>query len=238
MESLNQRLKHAAMILAIFNRCNGISLPCARLLFLAISFCGLSLFAQTLETEGTVMIASSAEITFRAKERIILKPGFVAKSGCKFLATVGASSNSSAGMLSPSSSSSTIVAKSEVENINGSNDADSIQALAKQPEDGAESAIPQRFSLAQNYPNPFNPETAIGYQLPEAGFVSLSIYNMLGQRVVTLRDEHTPAGYHQAIWDGRGEAGRDVASGIYLYRLEVKGDNGGFVAVKKMNLLR
>ncbi len=75
--------------------------------------------------------------------------------------------------------------------------------------------IPEKFSLSQNYPNPFNATTIIEYQLPEVSFVDLSIYNILGQRVVTLVDGMQEAGWHSIEWNAAG-----VASGIYFYRIQ------------------
>ena len=94
--------------------------------------------------------------------------------------------------------------------------------------------VPARYSLAQNYPNPFNPLTTIRYELPSAGRVSLKVYNMHGQLVRTLVDEHVSAGYHTLVWDGRDEFGQAVSSGIYYYRMVA----GTFVETKKMALLR
>ncbi len=89
--------------------------------------------------------------------------------------------------------------------------------------------IPQTFKLSQNYPNPFNPTTAIGYQLSAVSDVELSVYNLLGQKVVTLVSERQAAGYYKVEWDASG-----FASGVYYYRIEA----GEFVDVKKMILLR
>ena len=88
---------------------------------------------------------------------------------------------------------------------------------------------PLSFSLSQNYPNPFNPTTKINYELPMTNYVNLSVYNLLGQEVITLVDEKQNAGYYQVQWD----ASR-FASGVYYYRIEA----GEFVDVKKMILLR
>ncbi len=96
------------------------------------------------------------------------------------------------------------------------------------------SNLPQQFQLMQNYPNPFNPETTIRYHLPEAIPVKLSIYNMLGQKIKTLVDAKQTAGEYRIRWNGRDESGREVASGIYLYRLKA----GDFVSTKKMLLLQ
>ncbi|MCG3157121.1 MAG: hypothetical protein DKINENOH_03752 [bacterium] len=85
---------------------------------------------------------------------------------------------------------------------------------------GAIALVPEQFELLQNFPNPFNPETSIRYNLPEAAVVSLVIYDQLGRKVRTLVNQAAqPAGYHSAVWDGRDEAGRAVATGIYLYKV-------------------
>ena len=78
--------------------------------------------------------------------------------------------------------------------------------------------IVNEFALHQNYPNPFNPQTTIKFSLPEAQLVNLSVYNMLGQQVLTLVDRELPAGYHTAKW----YAG-NIASGVYIYRLTSNG---------------
>jgi hypothetical protein len=101
--------------------------------------------------------------------------------------------------------------------------------------------LPSEFRLYQNYPNPFNPETEIKFQLAQDSYVTLSIFNVSGERIRTLVNEQKEAGYHRAIWDGRDESGRQVASGIYLYRIEATpSDNEArpFAAVSKMTLLR
>ena len=94
--------------------------------------------------------------------------------------------------------------------------------------------LPMKFSLQQNHPNPFNPATMIEFSLPRKGKVELSIYNLLGQRVRVLMVESKPAGMYSAVWDGRDANGREVASGIYFYRLRA-GEN---LATKKMLLLK
>ncbi|RMG67772.1 MAG: choice-of-anchor B family protein, partial [Calditrichaeota bacterium] len=79
---------------------------------------------------------------------------------------------------------------------------------------------PGDFQLAQNFPNPFNPSTTIAYCMPEAGLVTLTVYNALGQPIRTLVNAVQTAGRHQVVWDGRDARGREVAAGIYLYRLQ------------------
>ncbi len=73
---------------------------------------------------------------------------------------------------------------------------------------------PEKFELFQNYPNPFNPTTTICYQLTKDSRVNLKVYNVLGQEVATLVDEHRQAGYHQEMFDATRHA-----SGMYIYRI-------------------
>ncbi len=93
---------------------------------------------------------------------------------------------------------------------------------------------PVPFHLAQNVPNPFNPITTIHFGLPESGSVRLVIYDVNGRLVRTLVAGHRAAGKHEAKWDARDEAGRAVASGVYVYRLTAGAD----VAVQRMVFVR
>lgn len=93
---------------------------------------------------------------------------------------------------------------------------------------------PEEFALLHNYPNPFNPQNQISYALPQDCDVKLTIYNLLGQSVRILVDEHQMAGYKKIFWDGKDEQGRDVASGVYFYKIHA----GDFVQTKKMLLLK
>ena len=95
------------------------------------------------------------------------------------------------------------------------------------------SELPEGFFLGQNYPNPFNPSTNIPYQLPASTHVRLEVFNMLGQRVATLVDRERPPGFHTARWDGTDAAGRAVAAGVYLYRLQ----SGGTSLTQRMVLV-
>ena len=85
------------------------------------------------------------------------------------------------------------------------------------------------FNLFQNYPNPFNPSTIISYQIASAGKVSLKVYDVLGKEVAVLVDEYRDAGLYTVNFNGS-----NLASGIYLYKLE----SGSFVSTKKLVLLR
>jgi len=94
--------------------------------------------------------------------------------------------------------------------------------------------LPNEYSLAQNNPNPFNPSTKIQFELPRAGHIRLTVFNVLGQTVRTLCDEKLPGGKHSVIFDGKNNNGGKIASGIYFYRLEA----GDFTQSKKMILLK
>ena len=89
--------------------------------------------------------------------------------------------------------------------------------------------IPNEFSLGQNYPNPFNPSTTINYSIVESGFVTLKIYNMLGQEIAKLVSENKPAGNYTALFDAS-----QLSSGTYLYKLS----SGNRNISKKMLLIK
>ncbi|MCX6136580.1 MAG: aryl-sulfate sulfotransferase [Ignavibacteriales bacterium] len=90
---------------------------------------------------------------------------------------------------------------------------------------GESGNVPSSFEMHQNYPNPFNPETTIGYQLPASGFVSLKIYDVLGQEIATLVNEEKSAGTHEVKFNGS-----HMASGIYYYAITA----GSFSRTMKM----
>lgn len=93
---------------------------------------------------------------------------------------------------------------------------------------------PGAFYLFSNYPNPFNPGTSIRFQLSEAGPVKLKIYSLLGREVRELANSEYSAGLQKIYWNGRDACGRDVAAGVYIYRLQT--DLG--TKQRKMLLLR
>lgn len=115
-----------------------------------------------------------------------------------------------------------------------------LQLLVGTPEAVAERLSlahrnPASFVLEQNFPNPFNPVTTIRFSLPQTERVTVTIYNLLGKEVATLlQDEVLTAGPHITIWNGRNDAGRGVASGIYLYRVRA----GRTLHTRKMALVR
>jgi hypothetical protein len=94
--------------------------------------------------------------------------------------------------------------------------------------------VPETFSLEQNYPNPFNPTTTIRFSVPVSSFITVAVYNVLGQRVKTLTSETRDKGTFELLWDGTDDANKPVASGMYFYRLEAEGTR----ITKKMQLLR
>ena len=90
-------------------------------------------------------------------------------------------------------------------------------------------SIPNNFILEQNYPNPFNPSTTIMYSIPNSEFVTLKIYDVLGNELATLVNEEKPAGNYEVDFNAAG-----FSSGIYFYKLQA----GNFVQTKKMILLK
>jgi len=74
--------------------------------------------------------------------------------------------------------------------------------------------------LSQNFPNPFNSRTIIKYSLPDAGNISIKIFDIIGQEITTLIDQEQSAGEHYILWHGKNRSGNDVASGVYFYNLK------------------
>jgi 5'-nucleotidase / UDP-sugar diphosphatase len=95
-------------------------------------------------------------------------------------------------------------------------------------------ALPESYELKQNYPNPFNPTTSIEFTLPTTSAVTLEVFNIMGQRVRTLVNEPMGAGAHQVVWNGCGDEGQQVASGVYFYRIQAD----QYASTKKMVLLK
>lgn len=96
-----------------------------------------------------------------------------------------------------------------------------------------EDIIPENFALDQNYPNPFNPSTRIRYHVKAAGFVSLRIFNVLGNEVALLVNQEKPAGTYEAQFNAEVD-GRTLPSGVYFYRITI----GNFISTKKMILAK
>jgi len=89
-------------------------------------------------------------------------------------------------------------------------------------------------SLGKNYPNPFNPTTMISFSLQNDGFVNLSIYNIKGQLIKTLKSDEMKSGFHFAEWDGKDNSGKTASTGVYFYKLQTS----DYVSAKKMIMMK
>jgi hypothetical protein len=99
--------------------------------------------------------------------------------------------------------------------------------------------VPTEFMLSQNYPNPFNPTTTIIFKIDHNSFVSLIVYDILGNKIATLINDEKPAGSYEVNFPASGGStsggnASQLSSGIYFYRLQV----GSFVETKKMMLIK
>ncbi len=106
---------------------------------------------------------------------------------------------------------------------------DIILVVTMSTSNEGEGEFPTQFSLSQNYPNPFNPSSTIRFGIPEAAFVKLEVYNLLGQRVKSLVKTRKSAGYHTVTFDAS-----NLSSGMYIYRIQA----GDFVQIKRMTLIK
>ena len=98
-----------------------------------------------------------------------------------------------------------------------------------------EETLPAAFSLEQNFPNPFNSSTVINFDVPQAADVAMEVYNLAGQKVAILVDGVRQAGSYQIQWDGKDDAGHELASGVYMYRVR---SDGVELATRKLLMLR
>jgi len=95
-------------------------------------------------------------------------------------------------------------------------------------------SMPMEYALHQNYPNPFNPITTIRYDLPEAGYVNVVIYDMMGHQIKQLISGSEVAGRKSVVWDSTNDYGKPVSAGVYMYRIQT----GEYIQTKKMVLLK
>jgi hypothetical protein len=93
---------------------------------------------------------------------------------------------------------------------------------------------PAQFAVGNNYPNPFRTQTTVRLDLAEATDVTASIYDVMGRKVATLVDQSLPAGSHDIVWQGRGQSGRALASGVYFMRLTA----GERTATRRLTIVR
>jgi len=105
---------------------------------------------------------------------------------------------------------------------------DELPPAPPQQDESATEQVPSAFTLMQNYPNPFNPTTSIKFTVNSSQFVTLKVYNLLGQEVATLVNEVKAPGEYVVQWQA------DLPSGIYIYRLQA----GKFIVSKKMLLVK
>jgi hypothetical protein len=98
-----------------------------------------------------------------------------------------------------------------------------------------EAVVPMTYTLGQNYPNPFNPTTTIPLTIPKQSEVTLKVYNMLGQEVMTLFNGTLNAGRHYFVWQGTNQTKEIMPSGIYIYQMTT---NTGFRFAGKMVLIK
>lgn len=92
----------------------------------------------------------------------------------------------------------------------------------------------KKFDLLQNRPNPFTSYTTVSYALPKDAYTKITVYSTSGQKIATLLNQKMEAGSHSIKWDGRDAKGKEVAPGIYFYRMEA----GNFKAIRKLTILR
>jgi len=123
--------------------------------------------------------------------------------------------------------------------FNGDFDLDAIVAVnsaeqAPTSVAGGGDTQPPGFSLAQNYPNPFNPVTRIDFTVAQAANVALQVYNLKGQLVRTLLNQSFLPGTYSTMWDGTDRLGRQVATGVYVYKLKV----GGRSLARRLTVIR
>lgn len=105
----------------------------------------------------------------------------------------------------------------------------------------SDNRIPSNYILHQNYPNPFNPVTKVKYELPQVSYISLKVYNILGQEVRILYEGLQNMGTYELTWDGKNNYDTNLPSGIYIYRIEAIPQNNSsviFSQSKKMILLK
>jgi Zn-dependent metalloprotease len=107
----------------------------------------------------------------------------------------------------------------------------------KQAENSTEIASTGAAFSIGSFPNPFNPSTTLAYQLTKDATVKLEVYDLIGRKVRNLVDESNSAGYYRVVWDGRGEAGEGLASGVYLYRFSATLTDGSMVFARSGKLV-
>lgn len=119
--------------------------------------------------------------------------------------------------------------------IGGSPGADDLFVVSDEVQ---EIKVPERFTLGQNYPNPVSDLTYIDYMIPDEAQVQLSVYNIVGQHVITLVNNRQSAGLYQVTWDGVDQYNNKVTDGVYIYRLVIRTRDENKVITRKMMIMK
>jgi hypothetical protein len=198
-------------------------------------FCGYN-NAAVIENSYSV-----GSIEFAIPDTVIAGNGFIAKqkgtvTACFFDSTASNQDSSSAATAKSTEdmqTDSTFIAAGwdfgTVWEIVGNNYPTFREIMTSIDNDEMSNAAPTEYVLNQNYPNPFNPTTQIGFSLPVNAHVKLTVYNILGQKVVELLNKKMTAGHHEIKFNAA-----NLASGVYIYRISTD----HFVSVKKMMLIK
>lgn len=119
--------------------------------------------------------------------------------------------------------------------VSGNTSMFSAPSIVTSVDNKSDMQTPENFALQQNYPNPFNPSTRIQFALPARSDVTLKVYNLLGEEILTLLEEEKPAGVHNVMFDGE-----NFTSGVYFYRLHATNSQNGksFKQTRKLMLLK
>jgi PKD repeat protein len=197
----------------------------------------MSVYGAGISLDGQP-IAADATIDIRTEEGVLCGSGTLNRGVMKFTPVYGYDKADEAAVNYPQQNATLEVYVNGVRAYPDiSWDANSVvrlEALSSSKDGHTDNVRPNTYALYQNYPNPFNPETTIKFNLPVAGHVELSVFNMLGQNIRTLADETFSSGEHEVVWDGASDDGRQMASGVYFYRLK----SADFVDTRKMNLMK
>ncbi len=119
----------------------------------------------------------------------------------------------------------------------GEYESDPIEVIFDHTDAGL-SLIPLVTELTKIFPNPFNPETTINFSLHLEANVTVSVFNIKGQKVLTLVNEKLDAGYHQVVWKGVDEQGKQASSGVYFTTMDIHRQGSDYTSVKKIVLLK
>lgn len=198
----------------------------------SISAFGLELHYPEKQLEFVELVRSPATAEWIALEGVALAPGVISMGGFH-IQELRASPEAVLGeVVFKLKREEPIAANWQIDHL--TDDLAQAEILIEHEQVTEMAPVPKEYGLDQNYPNPFNPSTTIAFDLPQAGPVTLAIYNLLGEKIRTLLNQPLAAGKHQAVWDGKNESGESMPSGVYHYKIEAQ----NFRAVKKLVLAR